>query len=210
MSSSLIPQDRLSALQIDLIGAGAIGRQLALQLAICGARSLRIFDPDVVDVTNVRSQGYSLHSDVGRLKVDALRETIARFDPTILVEPVRERYRPKYGARDAVFLAVDSILTRSAIWKSVRTSCEFLCDGRLQRDVIRIVTAADSASRRHYSTTLFTPVNSENVSCATDAAIYSASIAAGLMVHQFARWLRGHPINRDVTLNLFAGELHAV
>ena len=33
--------------------------------------------------------------------------------------------------------------------------------------------------------------------------------AAGLMVHQFTRWLRGAPVDADVTLNLLATELIA-
>ena len=30
-------------------------------------------------------------------------------------------------------------------------------------------------------------------------------IAAGMMVHQFTRWLRGIPVDRDTSLNLLAG-----
>ena len=32
-------------------------------------------------------------------------------------------------------------------------------------------------------------------------------LAAGMMLHQFARWLRGQAIDRDVSLNLLASEL---
>ena len=35
----------------------------------------------------------------------------------------------------------------------------------------------------------------------------TANIAAGLMVGQFARWLRGLGVERDLTLNLLAAEL---
>ena len=38
------------------------------------------------------------------------------------------------------------------------------------------------------------------------STIYAASIAAGIMVHQFTRWLRGIPVDFDTTLNLLAGE----
>jgi hypothetical protein len=31
--------------------------------------------------------------------------------------------------------------------------------------------------------------------------------AAGLMIHQFTRWLRDLPVDPDMTLNLLAGEL---
>jgi sulfur carrier protein ThiS adenylyltransferase len=38
------------------------------------------------------------------------------------------------------------------------------------------------------------------------STIYATSIAAGIMVHQFTRWLRGIPVDFDTTLNLLAGE----
>ena len=43
--------------------------------------------------------------------------------------------------------------------------------------------------------------------CTARSTIYAASIAAGLMTHQFTRWLRGIPVDRDTSLNLLAGEL---
>ena len=42
--------------------------------------------------------------------------------------------------------------------------------------------------------------------CTARSTIYAASIAAGMMVHQFTRWLRGIPVDRDTSLNLLAGE----
>ncbi len=44
-------------------------------------------------------------------------------------------------------------------------------------------------------------------SCTSRSTIYAASIAAGLMVHQFTRWLRDLPVDRDFSLNLLASEL---
>ena len=44
-------------------------------------------------------------------------------------------------------------------------------------------------------------------SCTAKSTICAASIAAGLMVGQFARWLRGLPVFPDQTFNLLAGEL---
>jgi sulfur carrier protein ThiS adenylyltransferase len=37
--------------------------------------------------------------------------------------------------------------------------------------------------------------------------IYSANIAAGLMLAQFTKWLRRLPVEADLALNLLAGEL---
>ena len=42
--------------------------------------------------------------------------------------------------------------------------------------------------------------------CTSRSTIYAAGIAAGLMLHQLARWLRDPPADFDTTFNLLAGE----
>jgi hypothetical protein len=43
--------------------------------------------------------------------------------------------------------------------------------------------------------------------CTAHGVIYTAAIAGGLMLQQFCRWLRGQPIDADVSLNLTASEM---
>jgi len=43
--------------------------------------------------------------------------------------------------------------------------------------------------------------------CESGSTIYTASIAAGLMLHQFTRWLRAVPVDADLTFNLLASEI---
>ena len=57
-----------------------------------------------------------------------------------------------------------------------------------------------------YPTTLFAQAEAQRGQCTSRGTIYTASIAAGMMVHQFSRWLRGIPVDRDISLNLLAGE----
>jgi hypothetical protein len=45
--------------------------------------------------------------------------------------------------------------------------------------------------------------------CTARSTIYSAAVAAGLMVGQWTKWLRGMPVDADLSLNLLAGELTA-
>ncbi len=57
--ADLVPYPRLAALTITVIGLGAIGRPVALQLAAMGARKLQLVDFDVVDATNITTQGFT-------------------------------------------------------------------------------------------------------------------------------------------------------
>src|SRR6187551_2565324 len=90
----LVPIERLAKLMISVIGVGAIGRQVALQLAAIGTRRLQLVDFDRVDHTNVTTQGY-LCGDIGSLKVTATAEAIKQLDPEVKVDLVDDRYRPK-------------------------------------------------------------------------------------------------------------------
>jgi molybdopterin-synthase adenylyltransferase len=202
----LVPNQRLADLLITVIGVGAIGRQVALQLAAIGARKLQLVDFDRVDARNITTQGY-LQSDVGVLKIHAIADAIKQLDPSVEVELVDARYRPKLDIGSIVFCCVDSIETRAAIWRSAGKRAEFWADGRMLGEVIRVLVAADESSRQHYPTTLFRANEAEAGRCTARSTIYTANIAAGLMVHQFARWLRGQPIDADATLNLLAAEL---
>ncbi len=201
----LVPREGLSTVKVTVIGVGAIGRQVAVQLAAIGTRHLQLVDLDSVELTNVTTQGY-LANDVGEPKVSATAEAISRIDPSTGVETVQDRFRPKQAIGKAVFCCVDSISARGTIWRSVNSRCEFWTDGRMLAEVIRVLTVSDIAEREHYASTLFTQSEAQLGSCTSRSTIYAASIAAGLMVHQFTRWLRGLPIDRDVALNLLAGE----
>lgn len=202
----LVPPKRLAALAITIIGVGAIGRQVALQLAAVGARQLQLIDFDMVDHTNITTQGYWT-SDVGRTKVEATHDAIAKIDPSIDVRIAIDRYRPGITAGEAVFCCVDSITARTAIWKSVRRKCAFWCDGRMLGETVRVLVAADAVGLEHYGTTLF-PANEATAGrCTSRSTIYAANIAAGWMVHQLARWLRHQSVEVDMLLNLAASEM---
>jgi hypothetical protein len=204
----LVPLAELADKSVTVIGVGAIGREVALQLAAIGVRRLQLVDFDIVDLTNVTTQGY-LHSDIGQSKVLATLAAIAAIDPSVQVEAVADRFRPRMEIGDSVFCSVDSIDARAAIWRSVQGRCRFWADGRMLGEVIRVLAVADPASRGHYPTTLFAGAEAQQGSCTARSTIYAASIASGLMVHQFTRWLRNLPVDRDVSLNLLAGELIA-
>jgi molybdopterin-synthase adenylyltransferase len=202
----LVPANRLGALTVTVIGVGAIGRQVALQLAAIGARRLKLVDFDCVDRTNVTTQGF-WEADIGQPKVNATAVAIARLDPSIEVERIEDRFRPKLPVGEAVFCCVDSIAVRSAIWRFVQNRCEFWTDGRMLGETIRVLAATDAPGRDHYRATLFDAGEAQVGACTSRSTIYAASIAAGLMVHQFVRWLRRQAVDPDLSLNLLASEL---
>jgi sulfur carrier protein ThiS adenylyltransferase len=206
--AALVPRDKLAELTVTVIGVGAIGRQVALQLAALGVRQLQLIDFDQVEPTNITTQGY-LAANLGWRKVEATASAVRQIDPEITVTLIEDRCRPQHKLGDAVFCCVDSIDARSAIWRTAGRRCRYWSDGRMLGEVMRILTVAEDQGRAHYPTTLFQQAEAQTGSCTSRRVIYTAAIAAGLMLHQFTRWLRELPVDPDLSLNLLASELAA-
>lgn len=204
--AALVPRERLAELSVTIIGIGAIGRQVAIQLAALGVPRLTLIDPDVVELSNVTTQGY-FQSDIGQAKVTATGNHLLRIDPGVEVTAIHDRFRAKLEMDDAVFCCVDRISVREVIWRTAGQHAPFWADARMLGEVIRVLCAGSDHGRRHYPTTLFRQAEAQTGACTSRGTIYTAQIAAGLLVHQFTRWLRGLPTAADQMLNLLSGEL---
>lgn len=202
----IVPPDRLATCKATVIGVGAIGRQVALQLAAMGIAWLQLVDFDAVEESNLASQGY-LEDDLGRAKVDATANQCQRINSGLEVHAVPDRFRRSMETGDIVFCCVDSVDVRRLIWEVVRDRASFFADGRMSAEVIRVLVVSDTATQEHYPTTLFTAEEAYAGSCTAKTTIFTANIAAGLMIEQFTRWLRGLPADADIQLNLLTSEL---
>jgi sulfur carrier protein ThiS adenylyltransferase len=101
------------------------------------------------------------------------------------------------------------VVERLHIWNAVRDAVDLFIDGRMAAEVLRVLAASDADSREHYPATLFEQAEALSQPCTARSTIYCANVAAGLMVSQMARWLRGMPLDRDVMLNLLSAEIVA-
>lgn len=202
----IVPAERIAACKATVIGVGAIGRQVALQLTAMGIPWLQLIDFDVIEISNLASQGYS-EMDLAKLKVKATAELCEWLDSSIELHTLAERFRRSMEIGNVVFCAVDSIQVRQLIWGAVADKVLFFCDGRISAEVLRILTACDSNSRYHYPKTLFSAEEAYTGSCTAKTTIYCANIAAGLMISQFTRYIRHLPVDPDLQFNLLASEL---
>lgn len=207
--TELVPTEKLKEVGVTVVGVGAIGRQVSVQAAALGVRRLQIVDFDTVELANVTTQGFR-HSEIGLSKVEATRRAVQEIDPTIEVDAVCDRFRPKLSTEGAVFCCVDSIGARETIWRTIGGVCRFWCDGRMLGETIRVLSATDGQSRAKYGTTLFPQAEAQVGRCTARGVIYTAAIAAGLMLQQFCRWLRGQPVDVNLSLNLTASELTVI
>lgn len=202
----LVPPERLAQTNVTVIGCGAIGRQAALQLAALGAPHLLLVDFDTVQVENLAPQGF-LAGDLGRLKVEAVAEQCRAINPAIETQWFACRYNRSIPRTDVVLCCVDSIHTRKRIYEQVRQCLPLFLDARMSAEVVRVLAVDGDAHGGRYLQTCFAPEQAFAGACTAKSTIYTANIAAGLLVTQFTRWLRRLPIDHDVQLNLLSMEL---
>lgn len=208
--ASLVPAEQLSKQDIWVVGCGAVGRNVALHLASMGATKITLVDFDEVEPTNITTQGWR-QDQLYMSKVEALRDDVLAIDSSIKVVIHNRRWNIVDGLGTAGFICVDSISTREFIWKACGKEFdrpEFLVDMRTLGELGKVLTAPATAQfDAHYDASFFAESETEPGMCTARLTIYSATIAAGMACHQFARWLRGGETDHEVRWSLLASEM---
>jgi len=203
---SVVPSDRINDCKATVIGVGAIGRNVALQLASIGIPQLQIVDFDIVEETNIVTQGY-LEKNLGEKKVEATGEACRQINGELQLEIADSRFKASMDRGDIIFCCVDSMEIRELIWKAVSKDMKFFVDSRMSAETLRVLTVDSSDGFKHYPETLFPDAEAFRGACTAKSTIYCANIAAGFLVSSFTKWLRNIPNDPDVLVNLVSNEI---
>ncbi len=100
-----------------IIGAGGLGSPVAMYLASSGVGHLTIVDFDHIEVSNLQRQLLHGTSDVGRLKVDSAKDTLAEMNPEVTVTTINRRLeedelREQVKQADIVLETTDNFQSR--------------------------------------------------------------------------------------------------
>ncbi len=101
-------QERLLASSVAIVGCGALGSMVAMQLAGAGVGSLLLCDFDTVDVSNLQRQFFFETKDCGKPKSRILMQRIRALNPNISVD-VRDLLVDEKNA-SAIFSKVDFVI----------------------------------------------------------------------------------------------------
>lgn len=97
-------QQKLLKSRVMIVGAGALGGQMALTLAAAGVGHIQIFDDDVVDVSNLQRQTQFTTADVGKGKIEALTARLNALNPDVGITGMAARWSPEASDRSADLL----------------------------------------------------------------------------------------------------------
>ena len=100
---------------VDIIGVGAVGSKVAMEVAKLGVTKIRLWDGDEVESHNIANQAFYL-SDIGKPKVVAMQEHI-KSATGMEVEAHNEYITETTDLCRVVFLCVDTMSGRKEIFE---------------------------------------------------------------------------------------------
>ncbi|MDD2214718.1 MAG: tRNA threonylcarbamoyladenosine dehydratase [Oscillospiraceae bacterium] len=106
---------RLARAKVLIFGVGGVGSYVVEALARTGIGNLILVDPDQVCLSNLNRQLPALHSTIGKLKAEVMRQRIMDINPAARVEVAATFYLPGMAARfltadlDYVVDAIDTV-----------------------------------------------------------------------------------------------------
>jgi molybdopterin/thiamine biosynthesis adenylyltransferase len=173
---------------VTIIGVGAIGSRLAIELAKAGVPSMTIYDPDIIESHNICNQAFD-HNMLGMFKVDAVRDMVTA-NGCLDVDTNACLYvnQPIYGT---VFLCVDSMKTRKEIMEVLKLKpyVDRVIDTRMGVDEVRCYNVNRQRMQSWFERSDYDDGNAEVSACGTVLAV---GATAGLIA-SVATWIYMKP-----------------
>ena len=181
---------------VTVIGAGATGSWLVLQLARLGITNITVYDFDTVEEHNVPNQAYGV-KHVGESKVDALKNIVGWDTGTVIKS--KNRY---FGQRlnGYVFLMVDSMAERKRIYEEhikMKSAIKLLIEPRMGLDVGRIynVNPVSLRDNEMYVKTYYSDDETEVSACGASLTVVTSAMT-------IASWCARQLINHEAGIEL--------
>ncbi len=118
---------RLQQANVAVFGVGGVGSWAAETLVRSGVESITLIDPAVVDVTNVNRQLQATVHNIGKPKVEELKQLLELRNPQVKVQAIRKNFAAAtadefdLGQFDYILDCIDSISCKSELIRQTHT-----------------------------------------------------------------------------------------
>lgn len=178
----LLPPEK-TKMKISIMGAGAIGSQVAVCLSKMGFTDLIVFDFDTVDEENMNNQWYG-PEDIGEMKVEALKKQIKRMTGAEMEACflLGDKDTPDFQEQ-IIVSAVDSMKARVNIYERAKRlyKCDWFIDPRMsaEKGAIYVVNLRDETSKSKYEKSLYSDEEATSEACTAKATMYCSMLLSG-------------------------------
>lgn len=113
---------RLQETHVCVLGVGGVGSWVAEALVRTGISEMSLVDFDTVDITNINRQVQALHSNVGQVKVEAMKIRLLDINPEAIIHCYNEKIEPTnlptcLDQADFVVDCIDDVAAKVAVIK---------------------------------------------------------------------------------------------
>ena len=208
--SGIVNQDDLNMYPYTLIGAGGIGSPTALMLTKLGVAELKVYDFDTVEAHNLPNQLYRFR-DVGRLKVEALREILRDFSGTDITAMPTKFPLPSRPS-GIVISALDSMEARSEVWyQAIKGNMDvpWYIDARMGATKGRflIVNPSDPRDIAIYEASLYTDEEAEEEPCSARATAYNGFFIGSRLAFAVKELATGEETRTEIHFDLIGNTI---
>lgn len=145
-------QERLLNSRVLIVGCGALGSMVAMQLAGAGVGVIGIADFDNIDISNLQRQFFYTTEEIGLPKTSILERHIKALNPEIKVVPYNEMLTVKkckviFQEYDFIVDATDNPESKRMIGTVAKEAGKPCCIGGIQNFSGQVMTLLPSSSR---------------------------------------------------------------
>ena len=193
----------LKNVEFHIVGCGAIGSSVAMQLVRLGADNFYLYDFDKVEIPNIGVSQYN-EQDVGLPKVGALINHMKRVNVMIKVEGIIDRFTTYEGSKEGILiLGLDSMKARRDIVKML-VKCphkpKIVIDGRMgaehyQQYIYNNITMSQ------YDKNWYSDDESDPEPCTRKATSYCSNMSGSFIANAAKNIVMKQPYFKEVTFN---------
>jgi len=178
--------------RVDIIGAGAVGSKVGMEMAKLGIKDIHVWDGDEVEGHNIANQAFYL-DDIGKSKVSALSEHIERATGTS-INCHEEYITEETELGKVVFLCVDTMKARKDIFENSikgKFSTDLVVETRMGVEELRIygINPRSRSNIIDWEASLVDDDKTVESACGAKTTVGStASMTAAMAVARFMQW----------------------
>lgn len=190
---------------VTVLGCGATGSWLVLQLAKLGITNITVYDFDHVEEHNVPNQLFGIQ-DIGKSKVEALKEHV--LAQTGLEIKAKEEKFTHGRLKGYVFVMVDSMTARKDIFETsikAKSNVKLMIEPRMGLNEGRIynVIPTDSTHCRRWEECWYPDSEAEVSACGTSQSVITTAIlTASICVRQLINHVNNVELDNEILLDV--------
>lgn len=196
---------------VHIIGCGATGSWVALQLCKLGVKEFHLYDDDVVEEHNIPNQFFSPKTDISSFKAESLKEEILNYganDPNVNVTVGKVTGKEPQRMSGIVFCLVDSMKSRKEIFQNgvkLKPGIQLYVETRMGLEMGRVyaINPISIKEIRAYEATLYSDEDASVSACGTSQSIApTANIIASMAVWKLIKHHNQFDYNNEVLFDI--------